>query len=535
MAQVVTSSSYLASRRIWIAGGATLLMAVCVFFSNSFTRSAVKVPLLNGSSMTVVPGVHLIGSVGPAAAYVVETSDGLVLIDTGLDDDAEALKAEVTKLGLDWKKLRAIFLTHVHGDHCGGAERLRAETGARVYAGQRDVSVIRAGGPRDAFFSTFHMPNHSPHPTRVDFSLEGGESIPVGNVTFKILDTPGHTSGSVCYLLEKSGLRILFSGDVIYRLGEQPLGIYAAYLAPRYRGNAREYLASLQKLRSLPLPDLVLPGHPASSRTAQSPRLTQQDWNVMLDRGIQEMEQLVARFDSDGANFLDGEPKKLTSDLYYFGDFKGAAIYGLTAGSEFAIVDAPGGAGLAEFLQEKWKVLGLPALKPTAVLLTAYSERETAGLNDLIEQTQARVIVAESGTEEIRATCPAGTTVLSANDRDNLKPFAASIVEVGKHGTKSLAYVLRSSNKKVLISGRVPTGGDRRTIEQLFSPARKPALSPQEFIASLRSLLDVRPDLWLPASPVNGQNANLYDGKWQNILERDYQAATEFLPFHDPR
>lgn len=532
MAQPVISSSP-AGRRIWIAGGAVLLMAVCLFHSGSFTIPTLSVPDLSGSSMTVVPGVHLIGRVGPAAAYVVETSEGLVLIDTGLDDDAESLKEEMTKLGLDWKKIRAIFLTHVHGDHCGGAERLRAETGARVYAGQRDAPVIRAGGPREAFFSTFNMPNHSPHPTRVDVSLEGGESIPVGNVTFKILDTPGHTSGSVCYEVQKSGLRILFSGDVIYRLGEQPLGIYAAYLAPRYRGSAQEYLTTLQKLRGLPVPDLVLPGHPGSGRGPQSPRLSRKDWDRMLERGIHEMEQLVTRFESDGANFLDGEPKKLASDLYYFGDFKGSAVYGLTVGSELAIVDAPGGAGLVEFLQERGKALQMPSLKPTAVLLTGCSELETAGLNDLIEQTQARVIVAEPGMEVIRAICPAGTAILAANEPDNLKPFDASLIEIGKPGSTSAAYVIRSSNKKVLIAGRVPTGGDRRTIESLLSSSRKPALSPQELLASLRRLLEVRPDLWLPANPVNGQNANLYDGKWQSILERDYQAITEYLRFND--
>lgn len=253
-------------RKTAIAGGVALVLAVCLYFGNS--SAFLKVPLLTGTTMTIVSGVHLIGDLGPAAAYVVETSDGLALIDAGLDDDAGKLKTEMQKLGLDWKRLRVIFLTHVHGDHCGGAERLRAETGARIYAGRNDASLLAAGEPREAFFGTFPMPHHTPHPTHVDVHLQGGESIPVGNVTFQILDTPGHTAGSVCYLVKKDRLRILFSGDVIFRLGEKPLGTYTTYLAPRYRGNAREYLTSLTKLRQLPVPDLVLPGHPAASRPA---------------------------------------------------------------------------------------------------------------------------------------------------------------------------------------------------------------------------------------------------------------------------
>jgi len=523
--------SYRPGRKIWIATATILFLAACVYISNSLTELPLDVPVLDGSTTTVIPGVHLIGSIGPAAAYVVETSDGLALIDSGLDDDAGAIKSEMEKLGLDWKRLRAIFLTHVHGDHCGGAERLRAETGATVYAGQRDASIIAAGGPRDAFFSTFQMPNHSPHPTRVDLNLEGGEVISIGNATFKILDTPGHTSGSVCYLLEKNGRRVLFSGDVIFRLGNKPLGTYSAYMAPRYRGDAREYLSTLKTLRHLRVPDLVLPGHPAASRPAHSPKLSPPEWDEMLDSGIHEMERLVARFDSDGADFLDGEPKQLLPGLYYFGDFMETAVYGLAVGSEFILIDAHGGTGLYEYLQRTGKELGLQAVKPTAVLLTACSARETAGLSDLIEQTHAQVFVAEAGMELIRARCPSGTTIVATNEPDKLKQFSVTPIELGMPGTTLLAYALDLSHKKILISGNIPTGGNQRTIEELVSPPGKASVTLPEFIGVIRSLSTIRPDLWLPARPVNSQNANLYQGEWQAILEKDFKAARELVQF----
>ena len=62
---------YRAGKRIWIAGASVLLLAVCVLLSNSFSKLFLKVPLLNGSTTTVVQGVHLIGGIGPAASYVV--------------------------------------------------------------------------------------------------------------------------------------------------------------------------------------------------------------------------------------------------------------------------------------------------------------------------------------------------------------------------------------------------------------------------------------------------------------------------------
>ena len=225
--------------------------------------------------MPVVPGIFLLGGLSPSAAYVVETSEGLILVDSGLDPDAGPLKSQMAELGLDWRRVRAILLTHVHGDHTGGAEALRAATGAKVYAGAGDAAVLRAGGPREAFFSTFSMPDQTPHPTAVDVELRGGETIAVGDVRIQAIAAPGHTPGSVCYLVERQGLRALFAGDVIMMLrGDEPprtelgkpLGTYSAYLPPRYRGDASESLASLRHLRWLPVPDLVLPGHPAADR-----------------------------------------------------------------------------------------------------------------------------------------------------------------------------------------------------------------------------------------------------------------------------
>src|SRR5262249_19026795 len=125
-------------------------------------------PLLDGSTITVVPGIHLPGGVGPAAAYPIETPHGLLLTDYGLDRDGRSLKAELAKLGVDWAKLHGIFLTHVHGDHSGGADQLRAATGATVYAGRADAPVLRAGAPREAFYSIYDMPDQSPHTTTID-------------------------------------------------------------------------------------------------------------------------------------------------------------------------------------------------------------------------------------------------------------------------------------------------------------------------------------------------------------------------------
>jgi len=517
-----------AGRRKRLAGFLTLLMGSIALVATFRTQRSARLPLLDGSTITIVPGIHLLGGVGPAAAYVVETASGLVLIDAGLDSGAQPLKDEMAKLGLDWKKLRAIFLTHVHGDHCGGADHLHTETGATVYAGQGDAASLRAGAPRDAFFSIFNMPNHTPHATTVDVALEGHETISFGAARFQVLGTPGHTPGSTCYLMERAGLRVLFSGDVIMGLGEIPLGTYSTYLAPRYRGDAKRFLASLQMLRALPVPNLVLPGHPNLSREPQSPCLTRERWEKMLDAGIHEMQRLVARYEADGANFLDGHSKRLLPDLYYFGDFHDSAVYGFFASSKFFVVDAPGGPGLTDFLKTCLQELGLAPAEPTAVLLTACGERETAGLKELVELSHTQVVVAPAGVEWVKQICRPGTIVIPATDLPNQNWFSVKPLLLRGRGVATVAYLVPWTDKNVLFSGRIPAGTDPESREELLAELTK-SKTAQAFLASLQQLLEVHPHLWLPAAPSNGQNANLYDSSWIDTLKMNYMGGQYLL------
>ena len=249
--------------RVWLATSVALAVVVSAGLAIQRWRRPREVVALGAATETLAPGVHMLRGLGPSVAYAIETSAGPVLIDSGLEADAAPLKAEMARLMLDWRSIPAVLLTHVHGDHCGGAEHLREAAGAKVHAGRGDAGVLRAGTPRDAFFSAFYMPNHSPHKTSVEVELDGGEDLVFGDTHVRAIGTPGHTPGSICYLLERGGRRILFSGDVIMHLGdEKPLGTYSAYLAPRHRGDAGTYLASIRELRDLPAPDLVLPGHP---------------------------------------------------------------------------------------------------------------------------------------------------------------------------------------------------------------------------------------------------------------------------------
>ena len=529
-----------AGRRRLVRGALVLLVAGGLLAASRWSATRRKpaagaVPLLEPAALTVVPGVHLLGSLDPAAAYAVETADGLVLVDAGLEPDAGLLKQQLAYLGLDWKRLRAILLTHAHIDHSGGAEHLRSATGAKVYAGRDDAAVLRAGQPREAFVSSFHMPDVHPRPTTVDVEVLGGEVIEVGGVRFRALALAGHTPGSVCYLMERDGRRVLFSGDVIVALaGDQnspgrvanPLGTYSAYLAPRYRGDARAYLTSLRTLRSMPVPDLVLPGHPRQDSTPQSPVLSQQRWEALLDAGIRDMQTLLARYERDEANFLDGTPKRLLPGLWYLGDFKGSAVYGLMAGGKLFAVDAPGGPGLVDFWNARLRAFGPTPAVPAAILLTSCGPEATAGLAELAGQGRPEVVAAADGLRAVRAACPVGTVVVAADELPRRGWFDVKAIPLRGRGPGPVAYEVRWAGKTVLFSGRIPIEVSEPAVERLRQDFRDGG-NRLHYFDSLDRLARVKPDLWLPAVPADGQNANLYDREWAALLEANRRKVFE--------
>ena len=112
-------------------------------------------------------------------AWIIETSDGLVLIDTlYTPEDAEKIiDGGLRQLGLDPADLKVVFVTHFHGDHAGGAPYFQ-EKGARVMLSETDWSQL--GGAPNA-----------------DSIAHDGETIMVGETPFTVVMTPGHTPGAI--------------------------------------------------------------------------------------------------------------------------------------------------------------------------------------------------------------------------------------------------------------------------------------------------------------------------------------------------
>lgn len=141
----------------------------------------------------------------------------------------------------------AILLTHGHFDHIGALKDLkRAFPEIRVYAGEKEKEVLSV--PELNLSVNFG----ESFTEAADYLVKEGETITISGLSFQVLNTPGHTCGSVCYWMKAE--EVLFSGDTLFceSLGRTDFPT----------GNSQEIIASIkEKLFVLPDETIVYPGH----------------------------------------------------------------------------------------------------------------------------------------------------------------------------------------------------------------------------------------------------------------------------------
>ncbi|MBM7824789.1 glyoxylase-like metal-dependent hydrolase (beta-lactamase superfamily II) [Arcanobacterium pluranimalium] len=178
-----------------------------------------------------------------ANCYLLSNSAGTFLVDPGAEP--QVLRAVIAQLNV-----QGIILTHCHSDHIGCVNELREETGAPVYIGAADVA-----GAADPHISGFADEGSDYRVENIDVALHDGERITLGDDALIVVETPGHTVGSIC-LWEPASNR-MFTGDTLFSYGYGRTDFAT--------GDMRQMRESMRKLAEFDPSMHILPGHGPST------------------------------------------------------------------------------------------------------------------------------------------------------------------------------------------------------------------------------------------------------------------------------
>lgn len=192
----------------------------------------------------VFPNVFaLISGNDSCNCFLVKGRDKIALVDSGTKPNVGGLLSGLERLGIMPGQVSFVLHTHGHADHIG-LDGLFPDAVIGMHAD--DAKKINAGNAVFAcaqFFSGTILP-------KVSLFLADRQEIDLGGLKLVVLHTPGHTSGSVCFLLEPEML--LFSGDTLFVDGFGRTDLPS--------GNAKKLVESLKKLQKMPFKALF-PGH----------------------------------------------------------------------------------------------------------------------------------------------------------------------------------------------------------------------------------------------------------------------------------
>lgn len=180
--------------------------------------------------------LKIVNGIVATNSYIVFTDTNCVVIDPA----TEEVYIRIIKEGL---KADAVLLTHGHFDHIGGVNKFMEKSGCEVFISAQDNDKCNGAEMAERLI----MANITPF--NATSLLSGDEELTFGDIKIKVLSTPGHSKGSVCYIIGD----FLFCGDTLFKDG------YGRY--DFYDGNLMQLKDSIKKLFALNKDYKVYCGH----------------------------------------------------------------------------------------------------------------------------------------------------------------------------------------------------------------------------------------------------------------------------------
>lgn len=256
--------------------------------------------IMRSEPFRIADGLYYVGD-RKVCVHLIETAEGLVLIDSGYPGAAHLLVDSIWRAGFDPANVRWILHSHGHMDHFGASEDFRLMYGTKLAIGAAEAESLRKY-PKRAMMEWGANP-YAPVPA-FDRELEDGEIFEFGGVKIRCVLTPGHTPGVMSFFFDvtdngKTYLAGTFGGAGTNILLTD-LTTYNEYPAD----TPQIMLESIQLLRREPVM-IHLGNHPYNSKTFEkrerqqkeggNPFIDATSWPAFLDEIQQNVEKVVRK------------------------------------------------------------------------------------------------------------------------------------------------------------------------------------------------------------------------------------------------
>lgn len=180
-----------------------IVLAVGLSFTLSFaTAQEIKEPKTTAEwtatyqPFRIAANLYYVGTYD-LACYLITTTQGNILINTGLATSLTQIKNNIEALGFKFTDTRILLTTQAHYDHVGAMAEIKKSTGAQLMVDEKDADVLITGGNSDYELGKYGA---SFKPVKPDRLLHDGDTIQLGSIKLVMLHHPGHTKGSCSFL-----------------------------------------------------------------------------------------------------------------------------------------------------------------------------------------------------------------------------------------------------------------------------------------------------------------------------------------------
>lgn len=241
----------------------------------------------------VLGNIYFVGA-SNIASYLITSSEGHFLLDTGVQGMTDDIKRNVEALGFKMTDIKVILSSHAHFDHIQGHAIMQRMTGAQVFTLEADADALEAG--KDLSPLGFE----GWEPVKVDRRLQDGEAIHLGEVTLTPTWAPGHSPGCTTWSMQTQDAGKDF--DVVFFGCNGPNDGVQLINNPRFPTLVEDALFGFDNMAKLQA-DIYLTGHPQAPfegilhlmrvQVRPHPLLNQQPWAEFIAERKQDFERRV--------------------------------------------------------------------------------------------------------------------------------------------------------------------------------------------------------------------------------------------------